>query len=73
MGKPEQRKRKNIAAAKLAKKRELAGVDTCKDCKKSFNVLDLYYGPDPYVEELTDKRISTVLCKKCYKESCDDI
>lgn len=47
--------------------------DTCLNCNKEFPVSELYYGNDPYAEEIYNELVETVLCKECYQNHLDDI
>jgi len=42
--------------------------DVCGVCDETVS-----YQADPYMEEICDKIEMKNLCKKCYRESCDDI
>lgn len=38
----------------------------CEDCKKSFPVDELIWGPDPFAEEVRDDKTPVLLCETCY-------
>jgi hypothetical protein len=47
--------------------------DVCCGCGKEFPKAELFYGPDPYAEDVHNEIVETVLCEYCYCQSCEDI
>jgi hypothetical protein len=45
----------------------------CESCFEYFLKKDLHFGPDPFASEIYGDNTPTILCKKCYHESCMDI
>ena len=48
-------------------------TDFCEGCNREFPASELYYGNDPYAEDVYNQLVETVLCKECYRNHLDDI
>lgn len=61
---------------KELKEKERLGLlpkDVCLGCNNEFFENDLFYGPDPYTEEICGRKEETILCDECYHQSLWDI
>ena len=45
----------------------------CDQCHKWFYEDEIYYGPDPYMEEICDDQTEHWICDDCFQESVDKI
>jgi len=45
----------------------------CFRCEKAFPLSEIFFGPDPYAQELFDDNTDVWLCSECCRESANDI
>jgi len=45
----------------------------CESCRKLFDRDKIFYGPDPYWQEIHDDETLRGLCEECIQESANDI
>lgn len=47
--------------------------EQCQSCGKFFPLSEIFFGPDPFAQEIYGDDTEIWLCEKCLEESASDI